>query len=61
MLQRESGEGSRRGSADRGAGRHGINRTSVNPLTLLVGAIGSVVETVAQSGEHDSFKSLVHK
>lgn len=54
-------EGRRGGSNDRSVSRHGMVRQSVNPLTLLVGAIGSVVESVAASGEHDSFKSLVHK
>jgi len=54
-------EGRRGASNDRSVIRHSIGRQSVNPLTLLVGAIGSVVESVAASGEHDSFKSLVHK
>lgn len=48
-------------SQDRSLGRGSVNRTSINPLNLLVGAISGAVETVANSGEHDSFKTLVHK
>ena len=59
--QDNSYDGRRKGSADRRFDRSSIGRTSINPLNLLVGAIGGVVETVANSGEHDSFKTLVHK
>ena len=54
-------EGKTRNSGDKGIARHSVGRASINPLSLLVGAIGGAVETVANSGEHDSFKSLVHK
>lgn len=54
-------ENKTRSSGDKGVARHSVTRTSINPLNLLVGAIGGAVETVANSGEHESFKSLVHK
>ena len=49
-------------SNERHMTRGSIARSSINPLTLLVGAIGNAVEHVANSVEHsEGFRTLVHK